>query len=89
MRQALAQEIERYIERGWARSQSEFAVRSGIGHAVLRCGWLARRGRARSRCWSCRCGHTKTLVSPTCDPKAATTTPISAFDVPGATVKAW
>lgn len=40
MRQALAQEIERYIERGWARSQSEFAVRSGIGHAVLRW-WLA------------------------------------------------
>lgn len=32
MRQALALEIER----GWASSQSEFAVHSGIGHAVLR-----------------------------------------------------
>ncbi|OFL71720.1 transcriptional regulator [Corynebacterium sp. HMSC063G05] len=40
MRQSLAQEIEHYIERGWASSQSDFAVRSGIGHAVLR-RWLA------------------------------------------------
>lgn len=95
MRPSLAQEIERYIERGWASSQSDFAVRSGIGHAVLR-RWLAGTSwpstetlASAEGCWSCRCGRTKTLANPTCAPKAATTTPNSVFDVPGATVKAW
>lgn len=36
MRQALVREIERYIERGWAASQQDFAKRAGIGETVLR-----------------------------------------------------
>lgn len=36
MRTALVREIERYIERGWASSQQDFAQRAGIGETVLR-----------------------------------------------------
>lgn len=36
MRNALVREIERYIERGWAASQKDFAERAGIGETVLR-----------------------------------------------------
>lgn len=36
MRQSLVREIERYIERGWASSQQDFAQRADIGETVLR-----------------------------------------------------
>lgn len=36
MRESLVREIERYIERGWAASQKDFAERAGIGETVLR-----------------------------------------------------
>ncbi len=36
MRESLVREIERYIARGWASSQQDFAKRAGIGETVLR-----------------------------------------------------